>query len=123
MMKGTIEYRDGWMCVKTVDTNFNEPVQVTQYWPICRASAYDIQLCDLTGCEAEFDHNGNVYYKMGHSTSAIWSRNQCLYDGSKTVCIATDSAPLPCPKVRKGVETRYRNGRWEKCLRTGWTAA
>jgi hypothetical protein len=32
--------------------------------------------------------------------------------------------PYPCPKVKKGVEVRYRSGLWEKYLRTrGWVAA
>jgi hypothetical protein len=32
--------------------------------------------------------------------------------------------PLPCPRVRAGVETRYRSGRWEKWTkRAGWVAA
>ena len=31
--------------------------------------------------------------------------------------------PVPMPKVRKGIETRYRNGRWEKLLKKGWVAA
>jgi hypothetical protein len=32
--------------------------------------------------------------------------------------------PLPCPRVRAGIETRYRDGRWEKWTkRGGWVAA
>ena len=34
--------------------------------------------------------------------------------------------PIPCPKVRKGTETRWHkwNGRWEKYLKTqGWVQA
>jgi hypothetical protein len=32
--------------------------------------------------------------------------------------------PLPCPKVRKGIDTRYRQGAWEKYLKSeGWVKA
>jgi len=32
--------------------------------------------------------------------------------------------PLPCPKVRRGIETRYRDGQWERYLKMeGWVRA
>ena len=33
--------------------------------------------------------------------------------------------PIPCPKVKKGVETRWNDSRgwWEKMLKKGWTCA
>lgn len=34
------------------------------------------------------------------------------------------TAPIPCPKVRAGIETRYRDGRWEKYPKSsGWVPA
>lgn len=36
----------------------------------------------------------------------------------------TRREPVPCPKVRKGIETRWNpRGWWEKRLAKGWTAA
>lgn len=34
-----------------------------------------------------------------------------------------DDYPVICPKVRKGIATRWGNGRWEKALKAGWTPA
>lgn len=36
-----------------------------------------------------------------------------------------DDYPIPCPKVRKGIQTRWNGyqGQWEKCLKTGWVRA
>ena len=37
-----------------------------------------------------------------------------------------DAEPFPCPKVRKGIETRYYYGQWEKYLKSskrGWVLA
>src|SRR5688572_25756657 len=33
--------------------------------------------------------------------------------------------PIPCPKVRRGIETRWNGtyGRWEKLLKVGWVPA
>lgn len=34
-----------------------------------------------------------------------------------------ETVPYPCPKVKAGIETRYRDGRWQKLLKTGWKDA
>jgi hypothetical protein len=31
-----------------------------------------------------------------------------------------ETEPYPCPKLRAGIETRYRDGRWQKLLKSGW---
>ena len=28
--------------------------------------------------------------------------------------------PVPCPKVRAGIETRWHEGHWQKLLKKGW---
>lgn len=44
------------------------------------------------------------------------------FDTEKTGTFS--STPLPCPKVRKGIPTRYANGKWEKYLQSqGWVRA
>lgn len=35
-----------------------------------------------------------------------------------------ENIPIPCPKVRAGIETRYKNERWQKYLKSsGWVTA
>jgi len=46
-----------------------------------------------------------------------------LKDQGQTKSIDTVIEPILCPKVRKGIETRWHNGRWEKLLKAGWTTA
>ena len=42
----------------------------------------------------------------------------------QTPALSITETPIPRPKVRVGVETRYRDGRWEKLLKArGWVAA
>ena len=42
----------------------------------------------------------------------------------KTQAIKQEQVPVPPPKVRAGIETRYRRGQWEKYLKSkGWVAA
>jgi hypothetical protein len=46
-----------------------------------------------------------------------------LVNGPRTKSTQTDIEPIPCPKVRKGINTQYRFGVWEKELKTGWCKA
>lgn len=40
---------------------------------------------------------------------------------SKAKAVRAETIPIPCPKVRKGLETRYANGHWQKYLKSeGW---
>jgi hypothetical protein len=102
ILTGTMGYRDGLLCVVWRDRQFSEPVEVELWWPICGVSkaTFDAEYAGRT-CEGS------------------------LRNGGRTESIYTEKHPVPCPKVRKGIETRYRNGRWEKYLISakGWTAA
>lgn len=40
-----------------------------------------------------------------------------------TEAVKVEETPVPCPKVRKGIATRWYRGRWEKLLKSGWTIA
>lgn len=112
-LQGKMVLRERRYYFAHTQTAFDKPESVTNYWLVCQAvigeESYD-------GAEAYWD-NGRLAFRLGER---LWSREQYL--ASKPADI-TESAPLPCPKVRKGIETRYRQGRWEKCLRTGWVAA
>ena len=48
-----------------------------------------------------------------------------LLGGGSAKSISLVEEPLPCPKVRKDIETRWNSSReqWEKLLRKGWVAA
>lgn len=46
-----------------------------------------------------------------------------LINGPKTESTKADIVPIPCPKVRSGIKTRYRYGKWEKELKSGWCSA
>lgn len=48
-----------------------------------------------------------------------------LINGPKTESVKTEFIPVPCPKVRQGIKTRWSESRhqWEKELKTGWCPA
>jgi hypothetical protein len=119
---GIIDYRDGWMCVKTTDNDLDKPQKCISWWPIEREYPGERNVLDLTGNEAEIE-DGLVMFRMTKEKAWNWAKRRPLSDGGKTFPIATEVVPIVCPKVRKGISTRYRLGRWEKGLRSGWTVA
>jgi hypothetical protein len=112
-LKGKLALRDKRYYFAYSSPDYYHPKLVTHYWFVGNAvigeSEYD-------GADAYCD-NGNVAFRMG---DRLWSREQ--YMASKSADF-TEVTPIPCPKVRKGIDTRYRDGRWEKCLKTGWAPA
>lgn len=123
MLLGRIGYRDGWMCAVIGMPGFDEPMMVTNWWPIERVYPGEREVLDLTGARCELYPEGRVIFKMGTSPTALWGRERHLADGGKTLPIHTENIPIPPPKVRKGIETRYHAGNWHKKLKSGWTYA
>ena len=103
-----------------------EPTIMVHYWPtrFCRRDldqsclgepdrkAGEIEVFKGSGC----GHG----YSLKFPGCGFWSESP-LQGDSKAVRVET--MPFPCPKVRKGIETRYRHGTWQKLLKTkGWVA-
>lgn len=117
----TVDWKDGWLCVKHRDTDFAHPEEYFLWWPVRQVPKADAE--HLIGREAA--DQGTGYYCV---RTADYPRGYLvdlpLLNGGQTRPIANETVPLPCPKVRKGTEVRYHNGRWEKYLKTkGWIAA
>lgn len=96
--------------------NLLTPERVTNYWQVMHAIPGED---NYDGAEASIEqrpYGSVVVYRLGER---LWSADVAV----RSECDRTEVEPIPCPKVRKGIETRYRQGRWEKCLKTGWTAA
>ena len=122
---GVIDYRDGWMCLRTDSTDFNEPKRVRQWWRIEREQPGERAVIDLAGSYASM-YAGRVAFKMGTGPGAAWASDRPVPrdENGKVTALATEVTDYPCPPVRKGIETRYRNGGWQKYLKSkGWVAA
>jgi hypothetical protein len=113
-------HREGYYWFANTETMFERPEVVTTYWKcwpaIIGESSYD-------GVEAIMHSNDfgtSVMFRMGVD-SRNWSADQ--YTGKSRPGDFTETVPLPCPKVRKGTETRYRHGKWEKYTAKGFVSA
>ena len=116
-MKNTLDFKDNLLCIRHEDVGYDIPETIVLWWPIGRLPRADYD--HLLGQEAIDNRDGIFRVQIG----SCGSQRFMLENGGQTQAIAVERTPLPCPKVRKGIETRYRSGRWEKQLKTGWTSA
>jgi hypothetical protein len=119
-LDGVVDYRDGWLCVRYDDNHFDRPERIQTFWPVRQESRSYVQ--DLIGSPASYDGHGS-YAALIPGTIRMYERLPLL-NGGQTQPIATNVEPLPCPKVRKGIPTKYARGQWWKLLKTeGWIPA
>ena len=114
---------DGWAFVRSPFIYSDKPEEIVNYYPT------DMRTKDLIE-----NHGIPVPANLQYSTMGKYavitgrpmygqSRIIALPQLGQTQCTKQEVIPIPCPKVRKGIPTRWRNTRWEKYLATGWTAA
>jgi len=112
------EYK-GELCVIDEDSLSSEPKMLVLYWPTgIRAADFQASYgSDMMGRQVRSGRFGGSYIIDGTRLQVN------LTDGGQTRPIHSKKVPIPAPKVRKGVEVRYYDGRWEKYLKTkGWVS-
>jgi len=118
-MPKIVKHNKIW-CVAESFTGHDKPELVTNHWPVGRIEPW-IDLEKHNGCDVSRQNSCNYGYTL--RLAAYDYVRLYLKDLGKTESIHTTIDPLPCPKVRKGIETRYRWGKWEKYLKTqGWVS-
>lgn len=113
-------YYKGWLTIREVENDLLEPVRRITYWPVSQGSEAWLRDMDYLNKEATYDGNGCYQIRI-----APYVYRPCnLAEYGQTRSLAVETEPIPAPKVRKGIETRYRDGRWQKYLRSeGWVNA
>ena len=117
---------NGILCVSMVSDDYHEPVRMYQNYPT-ELRVYDfMRNFSITSLNELL-----ITRQESHGVFAFCIKNSLcgpewkiqLKDGGKTLSIETLKEPIPCPKTRKGINTRWNNGHWEKELKTGWCTA
>jgi hypothetical protein len=119
----TLDWRDGWLCVAWRSNDFELPEWSTQWFPAYQCHRSEV--ADLIGRAAEpcGTHGGTYTVRTADYPAGRYMTVR-LADGGRTHSIAFETGPIPPPKVRAGIETRYRNGQWCKLLKSrGWVTA
>lgn len=122
-MPDTLVDLDGWAVVRSPMTFSDKPEEIVNYYPTGLRTK---DLIDNYGipvpAELSYSRMGEYAVMTG---KAMYARARIirLPDLGATKCIKQEVIPIPCPKVRKGIETRW-HGHWQKYLQTkGWVAA
>lgn len=119
----TLDHLDGWLCAREDEFDWRAPIRRTYYWPLVQTPRGYIDATNpgLIGREV-------TYYPYGYTLFSEFPggthRSFPLPNAGQTKALKITEEPVPAPKVRAGIETRWRKGGWEKYLkRDGWVAA
>jgi hypothetical protein len=120
-MKQYLAQKDGYLCVVWQDSNYSEPTIYRNYYACYPMTSHEFEIEFPEGTYRIYENSIPGSYSIFFDTGI--RRTLYLADSSAKP-IAFETEPYPCPKVRKGIETRYRDGRWEKYLKSsGWQPA
>lgn len=118
--------RDGKIYIRSEYTQGSQPVRTIMYWPVSHANAVIGEVFPLPARRAD-----SGLYNVRREPDL--NKADCGYDahfsvylpeGGNTKAEIVENVDYPCPRVRKGIETRYHNGSWQKySKREGWIAA
>jgi hypothetical protein len=119
---GTLDYQDGWLCIRETDHDNNQPILYIWYWPIEKTPlswAKQVLGDDFIGRQ--------VIRFYGHTWSdaerPATGRQFPLPQGGQTKALRVDKVDVPRPKVKAGTELRWYNGHWQKYLKSkGWVS-
>ena len=122
-----LDWTSGWLCVRWTDTLHSTPKKVTQWWKILECSEERAKSGEYGPLGARLMGGGSpdfVFTTEDRDPATNERRSYRLINGGKTIGINRVEQDYPCPKVRKGITTRYQYGQWEKCLKArGWIPA
>lgn len=94
----------------------NEPIERRTYWKIeaLRADAYGFSRPE----------DGDLVRYSGDGYWSVLNRSGGgVYTGpGNTEAAFIEEVPVPAPPAR-GKDLRWKDGRWEKCLKKGWVPA
>lgn len=109
-MNGIIAHRDGRVYVAVTDTDWAEPKRWTVYYPVeAYAGVFD------EGAQALYCHNG---YDVEIDLPGERMRFVRCAGGTLPDKRYTTSEDIPRPRTR--LETRWRDGRWQKLKKNGF---
>jgi len=139
-MSDYLDRLDGKLMIRNDDTDSRDPVRRSLWWPVLRTSGW--LPCWFT--PATSDPSRCVHCEQ-HADAPIHRAEAALrlsgYDGRyggqhangnryaveidpRGQAVKVLETPIACPKVRKGIETRWYRGTWQKYLKAqGWVIA
>lgn len=82
-------------------------------WLKRRATILETRVSRTTGHWGGSDPGIVIVYRL---------RGKVRTGGGSVEAAHVETIPVPPPKVRAGIETRWKDGRWERLLKRGWVS-
>ena len=124
MPKLSLHNENGRLCILEQESDAFEPVMRSCVWPTTEhvsrlPEEYDrVEITKQGGS----GYGYNLYFYRKDSCFNFCNFAVYLPEGGKTTALRVETEPIPTPKTK--LETRYRDGRWQKYLKAkGWVAA
>jgi hypothetical protein len=112
----------GELCISMKSVDFKEPYYTVSHYPTgVRTRTFISDYGDLKDWDVVTQ--GSTYAILPKKNSYGRSYTLHLADGGKTKSVKFEKIPIPCPKVKSGIKTRWSSDKecWMKELKTGWT--
>jgi hypothetical protein len=123
LTKDTLVDLDGFAVVRSPMIYSDKPEEIVNYYPT-NIRSKDLEYNYGKTLPADLSYSGTGVYAIVDGSYYPSPLRIALPQLGQTKCIKQEVIPIPCPKVRKGIETRWRNSRWEKYLKSeGWVTA
>jgi hypothetical protein len=123
-MKESLADYNGELCVCQKMTFHDKPKYALVYFPTgIKTKEFETNYYPINECQIIQMGSSYGILRKGLNYEKTLTLN--LKDGIHTKQIGYDEYDIPCPKVKKGINTRWSSwaGRWEKELKKGWVSA
>jgi len=125
ILKPTLTDINGILHIKSPIVFNSAPEILTHYWSTGINTMDFIRAYGpIEKIEIEEIRSYSGRYCFKRSMYSEYTYIDCI-NGARTQSTKTDKEPIPCPKVRTGIKTRWNDckGKWEKELKSGWCMA
>jgi hypothetical protein len=116
----------GYLAIKSAWNEGDKPIRHTLYWAVSElvteTRAIEFYPEVANGREQPLYRNDTALYSFRRD-SGEWV-NVRIIGGGQAKAFLVETTDVPMPKVRKGIETRFNSGCWQKYLKAdGWVTA
>ena len=112
----------GELCISMSGVDFKEPFYNVSHYPTgISIRNFKSDYGELNEWDVKKDGSSYAIVRKGMAFARPIMLH--LKEGGKTHSVKFEKIPIPCPKVKAGIKTRWSSDKesWMKELKTGWT--
>lgn len=115
---GVLATRGSQLCVQYEMPYSDRPVLRRLWWAVVQSTGNPYTADRPEAGDVATSRHDNTWHTARpadrRSSGSVYAGGEAVYH---------EEVPVPCPKVRRGVEVRWHLGAWEKLSKRGWVRA